>query len=84
MHTGGGKVKDSPLAAIGRRFFLNFVAQEHGALSKEHAAAYLSISVDTLERRVLGRVKTVRLGQRVLIPVSELDRFIAEEMESAL
>jgi excisionase family DNA binding protein len=46
------------------------------AYSKQEAADRLGVSVDTLERRVLGDLRTVRLGGRVLIPRAELRRWL--------
>lgn len=42
------------------------------ALSKPEAAEALGVSVDHFERHILGHVRTVPAGRRVLVPVAEL------------
>lgn len=59
-----------------------------GALSPKEAAAWLGVSVDTVERLLRdGRIPYVRLGPRVRrIPVSALERLFdqpAQEGEGA-
>lgn len=50
-----------------------------GLLSKEDAAAYLSISERHLRRLVAGgQIKPKRLGTMVRFHITELDRFIAD------
>ncbi len=44
------------------------------ALSKPEAAEALGVSVDTLERHVLGELRVVRRGRLVLVPVASLRR----------
>lgn len=46
------------------------------ALSKPEAAEALGVSVDTLERHVLGELRVVRRGRLVLIPVRELEAWL--------
>lgn len=48
------------------------------ALSKVEAADALSMSVDSLERYVMPSVKVVRRGRLVLVPVTELERWLRE------
>ena len=54
------------------------------ALSKAEAAEALGISVDFLEDHVLAELRVVRLGRRRLIPVAELERWLAEHSERAI
>lgn len=46
------------------------------ALTKQEAADSLGISVDHLERHVIGDLRVVRSGRLVLIPRAELDRWL--------
>jgi excisionase family DNA binding protein len=46
------------------------------ALTRVEAAAALGMSVDSFERYVQGQVRLVRLGRLVLVPVSELERWL--------
>jgi excisionase family DNA binding protein len=46
------------------------------ALSRAEAAESLGMSVDSFERYVQGHVRLVRLGRLVLVPVSELERWL--------
>jgi excisionase family DNA binding protein len=48
------------------------------AYSKQEAATCLGVSVDFLEEHVLPDLRITRLGRRVLIPVTELERFLRE------
>ena len=53
--------------------------------TKEQAAKVLQMSVDSLERHVMGKVKTISgLGRLVRIPVNEIDRYIEREARRAL
>ncbi len=54
------------------------------ALSKAEAARALGISVDFLEAHVLAELRVVRVGRRVLIPVAELERWLARHGERLL
>jgi hypothetical protein len=47
-------------------------------LSRNEAAAALSVSVDTFERRVQPVIKLVPCGQLLLVPVKELERWCEE------
>jgi excisionase family DNA binding protein len=46
------------------------------ALTRAEAAEALGMSVDSFERYVQGQVRLVRLGRLVLVPVSELERWL--------
>jgi hypothetical protein len=54
------------------------------ALTKPEAAAALSMSVDSFERYVQRDLKVVRRGRIVLVPVSELERWVAENAARTL
>lgn len=54
------------------------------ALSKAEAAEALGVSVDFLEVHVLAELRVVRVGRRRLIPVAELERWLAEHAEHLL
>lgn len=54
--------------------------EKRAALSKAEFAARLGVSKDSVNRAILkGRVKVVRFGRRVLIPVSELQRVMGQQ-----
>jgi len=53
-------------------------------LSRKRAAAALSMSVDSLERHVLPDLRLVRRGRLVLIPVAELEKWVARSMARTL
>jgi excisionase family DNA binding protein len=46
------------------------------ALSIEDAARVLSVSRDSFERHVMGDLRLVRVGRRLLVPVRELDNWV--------
>jgi excisionase family DNA binding protein len=50
------------------------------ALSVDEAAAALGISRDSFERHVMAQVSLLRIGRRLLVPTSELERWIDREM----
>jgi excisionase family DNA binding protein len=54
------------------------------ALSKAEAAEALGISVDHLERHVLPELRVVRSGRLRLVPVAELEQWVAENAGRAL
>lgn len=54
------------------------------ALSREEAAEALGVSVDFLDEHVLPDLRVVRVGRRKLIPVKELERWIADNAALAL
>ncbi|HVC08017.1 MAG TPA: helix-turn-helix domain-containing protein [Solirubrobacterales bacterium] len=54
------------------------------ALSKTEAAQSLGVSVDFLEDHVLAELRVVRVGRRILIPVAELERWLADHSERLL
>ena len=45
-------------------------------LTKKEAAASLGVSVDTFERRVQPFLRVILVGQLVLIPTGELERWV--------
>jgi excisionase family DNA binding protein len=48
------------------------------ALSKVEAAESLGVSVDFLEKHIMAELRVVYVGRRRLIPVRELERYLAE------
>jgi hypothetical protein len=54
------------------------------ALSRQEAADSLGMSVDSFERYVQPHVKLVRRGSMRIVPVTELERWIAENAEWTL
>jgi hypothetical protein len=54
------------------------------ALSVEQAAAALSIGWDAFHEHVEPELRIVRLGRRKLIPVSELEKWLADHAENVL
>lgn len=54
------------------------------AVSREQAAALLSISVDTFERRVLPELRVAQVGRRQLVPVRELEKWLSAKTARAL
>ncbi len=54
------------------------------AYSKNEVAARLGVGYMTVHRLTKGgTIRTVRAGARVLIPRTELERFLASELEAA-
>jgi excisionase family DNA binding protein len=52
------------------------------AVSPRHAARYLGVGHDAIYQLLnQGRLRSVRLGRRRLIPMSELQRFLTVEIE---
>ena len=51
------------------------------ALDRSEAAAALGMSLDSFERHVQPTVRMVRLGRMRLVPISELERWLAEHAE---
>jgi hypothetical protein len=54
------------------------------ALSKPEAAASISVGVDFFESYVAPHLRTFRRGAKVLYPVAEIERFIAENTEASI
>src|SRR4051812_6635514 len=52
--------------------------------TKRQAAQALNMSIDSLERYVMGEVRAIRKGGLVLIPRAELERWIERNAASAL
>lgn len=51
--------------------------EKRATLSKAEFAARLGVSKDSVNRAILkNKIKVVRFGRRVLIPVSELSRIV--------
>jgi excisionase family DNA binding protein len=51
------------------------------AVSPRRAAQYLDVGHDAIYTLLnQGRIRSVKLGRRRLIPVVELERFLADEM----
>ena len=51
------------------------------AVSPRKAATYLDVGHDAIYQLLRqGRLRSVKLGRRRLIPVSELERFLADEL----
>jgi hypothetical protein len=48
------------------------------ALTREHAAASLDMSLKHFDRHVRPTIRLLRVGDKVLVPVSELDRWARE------
>jgi excisionase family DNA binding protein len=53
---------------------------ERSALSREEAAERLGVSLCAFEKHVQPRIRTIRVGRRILIPVAALERFLAGEI----
>ncbi len=51
------------------------------ALSVEEACASLGVSWDTFHEQIEPEIKVVRLGRRKLVPVRELEAWLAKEAE---
>jgi hypothetical protein len=54
------------------------------ALSREEAAASLGMSVDHFERHVQPTIRMARVGRKVIVPVDELRRWVADRAELIL
>ena len=54
------------------------------ALSIEEACGALGVSWDTWNQHIAHDVRVVRLGRRRLVPVAELQKWLAEHAELAL
>jgi hypothetical protein len=54
------------------------------ALSVEQACQALSVSWDTWKAHIESDVKVVRIGRRKLVPVRELERWLADHAENVL
>ena len=54
-------------------------SEKRAALSKAEFAARLGVSKDSVNRAILkNKIKIVRFGRRVLIPVSEISRIVGQ------
>ena len=54
------------------------------ALDRAEAAAAIGMSIDSFERHVQPSLRMVRLGRMRLVPISELQRWLAEHSERTL
>jgi excisionase family DNA binding protein len=54
------------------------------ALTRREAAASLGVSIDTFERLVQPEVRMIRFGRIRLVPVSELERWVATAAQPVL
>ena len=54
------------------------------ALTREEAAASCGMSLDSFERHVQPSLRLVRLGRMRLVPIGELERWLAEHAERTL
>ncbi len=54
------------------------------ALSRTEAAESIGVSVDTFDRYVVDGLRVVRLGRKVLVPISELETYLDEHAERIL
>lgn len=54
------------------------------ALNRAQAATALGMSVDSFERNVQPEIRIVRRGRLRIVPVSELERWLAENGEAPL
>ena len=50
-------------------------------ISREEAAEYLGVSLQTFKRHVQPHIRTVSVGRRVLVPVASLQQFVAGDSE---
>lgn len=51
------------------------------AVKRQHAAAMLSMSIDSFERHVQPHLKLVQTGTMIMVPVAELERYVAEHAQ---
>jgi excisionase family DNA binding protein len=54
------------------------VAGARLALSPDEAAALLGVSRDYFDEHVIHELRTVRRGRRILVPLTELERWLEE------
>ena len=54
------------------------------ALSRQEAAVAIGVSVDFLDEHVMPELRVVRKGRRKIIPVRELERWLAANAALAL
>jgi hypothetical protein len=54
------------------------------ALTREEAAAAIGMGLDSFERHVQPSMRLVRLGRMRLVPVAELERWLAENAERTI
>lgn len=54
------------------------------ALTRAEAAEALGYSLDHFEKHVQHEVRVIRRGRRIVIPVAELERWVAENAERIL
>ena len=54
------------------------------ALTRAEASAAIGVSTDFFEQHVQPDLKVVRQGRKVLVPVAELERWVAERANRTL
>lgn len=54
------------------------------ALSREQAAAALGYSIDHFEKHVQHEIRVIQRGRRIVVPVTELQRWADENAERIL
>ena len=54
------------------------------AYTKAEAAVALGVSIDTLERHIMAELRVVRRGRLVLLPVTELQRWLEQNAARTL
>jgi hypothetical protein len=53
-------------------------------LTRREAAASIGLGLTAFETRIQPHLKVVRVGAKVLVPVSELERYVAENATHTL
>jgi excisionase family DNA binding protein len=80
----GGRLKPAerlPLGEDAPKAGANIHVLARLAVSPREAAKYLGVGHDAIYQLLnQGRVRSVKLGRRRLIPMSELERFLADEL----
>jgi hypothetical protein len=71
-------------ASVGALLARNLSAPPRVALTKGEAAAALGVSPDSFERHVQPELKLIRRGRLLLVPVAELERWVAEQAAPTL
>ena len=62
---------------------MNYSMPQPAALSPDLAAAYLGLGRTTTYRLIKeGRLRSIKVGRRRLVPAEEITRFLADEIEA--